>query len=161
MLRQSVGLSADLRSDGDGVKATVRIWVEDVGHRVPTGFVDRHLLLVVEAFDEDGRSLPASAGPTLPVPAGPAHAGKEGRLFAKLLTDRDGRAPVPFWLAANVSADTRLTPGKVEDNRWAFPANTDRVRVRIIYRRFWDATARIKGWPDGDLVIQERTLRLR
>ena len=50
------------------------------------------------------------SGPVLPPPAADL-AGRPGRLYAKLLTDFDGRAPVPFWRPAREPIDTRLTPG--------------------------------------------------
>lgn len=57
MLRACVRATAEGRRSPGGVRATVRLWTEGAGHRVPTGFIDHHLILAVEAEDADGKSL--------------------------------------------------------------------------------------------------------
>jgi hypothetical protein len=157
MLRRCVRLSAALRREGGGVRAVVRLWPEGAGHRVPTGFIDRHLILAVEGQAADGRVLRPRAGPALPAAAGPELAGKPGRLYAKLLKDFDGRSPVPFWRADPEPADNRLTPGRAEELIFVFPADLARLRVRVLYRRFWQEVARAKGWPDRDLTVLDQS----
>jgi hypothetical protein len=84
-------------------------------------------------------------------------AGQPGRLYAKLLRDEQGRSPAPFWRAgADDPVDTRLTPGQVDRSRYLFPAGLAHLRVRVLYRRFWEEVARAKGWPDRDLTVHER-----
>jgi hypothetical protein len=136
----------------------VRVRADDVGHRVPTGFIDRHLILAVEALDDAGRPVAARRGTLLPAAAGPDLETQPGRLFAKIVTGRDGRAPAPFWVAGGEPEDTRLVPGRVEEGVWQFPADTARVRVRLLYRGFWDETMRAKKWPDRDTVVHDLTL---
>jgi hypothetical protein len=64
---------------------------------------------------------------------------------------------VPFWLAVpDPPADTRLTPGKVEETLFSFPASLAHLRVRLLYRRFWPEVARQKHWPDNTLVVLEQ-----
>ena len=46
-----------------------------------------------------------------------------------------------------------LLPGQSERSRFAFAAGADRVRVRLIYRRFWPEVAAGKGWPDDSIVV--------
>ena len=158
MLRRAVKTSVRLERQSDGVRAWVRLWVEDVGHRLPTGFVDRHLVLVVEGQAADGRTVPLRAGPKLPPLAGEELAGRPGRLFARVLRDFEGRSPVPFWLASPAApSDTRLVPGKVEEELFDFPAALSRLSLRVLYRRFWPEVARRKHWPNDDLVILEQT----
>ena len=157
MLRRCVRVTAEARRTGGGVRAVVRVGAEGAGHRVPTGFIDRHLILTVEALDRNGRPV-AGSGPKLPPAAGPELTGQPGRLFARLLTGRDGTAPAPFWLANGDPVDSRLIPGQVEETAWDFPAATAQLRVRVLYRRFWAEVARTKGWPDSDTVIHERMI---
>ncbi len=45
MLRSAVTLSGALRRDGRSVRAEVEVRADGAGHRVPTGFIDRHLVL--------------------------------------------------------------------------------------------------------------------
>jgi hypothetical protein len=42
-----------------------------------------------------------------------------------------------------------------------FPASLARLRVRILYRRFWQEVTHAKGWPDEDLVVLDRIITLR
>src|SRR5262249_15748088 len=69
MLRRCLKASVHLTSTEAGLRAHVEVSATDVGHRVPTGFVDRHLLLIVEALAGEQR-VPLRAGPVLPAVAG-------------------------------------------------------------------------------------------
>jgi hypothetical protein len=160
MLRDGVKVSAELRRGPDGTAAAVRVRADGAGHRVPTGFIDRHLVLVVEGLTADGQALPARSGPTLPPAAGTELAGRSGRLYAKLLRDPDGKGPVPFWRAGAEPVDTRLTPGREDRADFLFPAAVVRLRTRVLYRRFWPEVGRSKGWPDRDFTVWERTFDL-
>jgi hypothetical protein len=153
MLRRCLTADAILEPAVGETKVRVRLTAEGVGHRVPTGFVDRQLLLVVEGEDGAGRRLEPRSGPTLPAAAGPPLAGRAGRLYAKRLRDFDGRGPVPFWLAAPGADDNRLSSGQSDVLDLAFPSDLARLRVRVLYRRFWHEVAAAKGWTDTDLVI--------
>jgi hypothetical protein len=158
MLRHCVRVEASARRKGDEVRVTVRIVAENVGHRVPTGFIDRHLILVVDALGADGNLVRGGSGPSLPQVVGPEMAGRPGRLYAKLLTGRDGQAPAPFWLAGADPQDTRLRPDRAEESGWRFSSRTQQLRVRLLYRRFWAETVRGKGWPDRDVTVQDLTI---
>jgi hypothetical protein len=79
---------------------------------------------------------------------------KPGRLFARVLRDFDGHGPVPFWLASpDPPPDTRLVPGRIDEMTFDYPATLTRLRLRVLYRRFWPEVARIKKWPDQDLLV--------
>ena len=155
MLRRCLNLEVEARR-APGVAVVVRLVARGVGHRVPTGFVDRQLLLVVEAWDRAGRAVPLQRGPVLPAATGPPLAGRPGRLYARLLRDEAGRSPVPFWRALPDAVDTRLFPERPDVSRFVFGPQASRVRVRVLHRRFWAETARSKRWPDRDLVVIDR-----
>ena len=138
MLRRAVKASVKFERRPDGVRARVRLWAEGVGHRLPTGFVDRHLVLLVEGRTEQGQIVLPRAGPKLPALAGEELAGRPGRLYARVLRDFEGRSPAPFWLAApDPPPDTRLVPDQVDETRFDFPATLSCLQVRVLYRRFW------------------------
>jgi hypothetical protein len=160
MLRRAVRVEPSAERTADGVRVAVGVRADDVGHRVPTGFIDRHLILVVEGSDGEGRDVAPRRGPRLPGPAADL-AGRPGRLYAKLLTDFEDQAPAPFWRPCREPADTRLTPGVSDDTAFEYPAGLARLRVRLLYRRFWGEVTRAKGWPDGDVLVAERTLVVR
>ena len=153
MLRACLRASVECRRQADGVRATVRLWTEGAGHRVPTGFIDRHLILVVEAEDAAGKPVAVRAGPRLPSAAGKDLEGRPGKLYAKLVRDFDGRSPAPFWRADPDAVDTRLEPGRTDETAFDFPLQAARVEVRVLYRRFWEEVSRSKGWPDPDVAV--------
>jgi hypothetical protein len=160
MLRGCLKVDAVPLGTEDGGGIEVGVWATKVGHGVPTGFVDRQLLLVVEAFDATGKPvMPAKDCPTLPESAGEALAGLAGRLFAKQLSDFDGHRPVPFWRARPDPVDTRLQPGTLQRSRYTFGARVARARIRLLYRRFWDGVAAAKGWPDNELSVFQLHLK--
>ena len=97
----------------------------------------------------------------MPAAAGQPLAGLPGRLYAKRLTDFDGHGPVPFWRARTEVEDTRLRPGEGERREYVFGAEARKVRVRLLYRRFWWEVMQSKGWPDETVTAVERTIRVR
>jgi hypothetical protein len=161
MLRAAVSLSASARRDGAAVRVEVEVSADGAGHRLPTGFIDRHLLLVVEAVGADDKALPLKDGPVLSSVAGRALAGRPGKLYAKLLKDFDGRSPAPFWKADPEAADTRLTPGEPDRLTFVFPEETARLRLRLLYRRFWQEVADEKRWLDNEIMVAEREVSVR
>jgi hypothetical protein len=156
MLRQCLHVSARLMRTADGTTAAVEVLADAVGHRVPTGFIDRHLVLVVDGLTAAGRTVPARSGPALPPVAGRDVAGRPGRLYGRVLQDFDGRRPAPFWRADPDAADTRLEPGRGDRLDLLFPPGVEQVRVRLLYRRFWPEVAEVKGWPDNEIVVLDQ-----
>jgi hypothetical protein len=169
MVKRCLKMTIALRSNSEEVgrfSKPSHVWAEveiravDVGHRVPTGFADRNLLLVIEAFDRDGRPIAPRTGPLLPLHVGKSMAGRPGRLYAKQLSAFDGRRPAPFWRAQPDPDDSRLTPGQADRISYCFPAGTTRVRVRLLYRRFWEEAAILKNWPDNETELVEQTFSI-
>lgn len=152
MLRGCLKLSVTVTPEPDSLKATVELRAADVGHRVPTGYIDRNLILVIEPTDLHGSALQPSAGPVLPAIRGEPFARKPGKLFAKRLLARD-MTPEPFWKTEADVVDSRLTPGKPDISDYRLPKDTRHLRVRLIYRRFWPMVAAHKGWRDNDTTV--------
>ncbi len=158
MLRQAVRLDADLQASEKGIVLEVAVTAQEVGHKVPTGFVDRRLVLTVSAWGDGGKEVQPISGPLLPSDAG-FGSNRSGLLFAKVLEDPEGRAPVAFWMPCRVREDTRLEPGTARAGRWVFPRNaTAHVRIRLVYHRFPPQVAQEKNWPDDRIVIADRIL---
>jgi hypothetical protein len=139
MLRRALRLRVTVRHGTGGPTAEVELLAVGVGHRVPTGFIDRNLTLEVQGYDADGR------------PLGPA----AKRLFARQLRDEAGRSPVPFWRPGVTADDTRLRPGEPDRSRHILPVGTHRVRARVVARRFWPEVVAEKGWPPEATVAAE------
>jgi hypothetical protein len=158
MLRGSVRLEVRLTHEGEDAKTVVELRTHDVGHRVPTGFVDRHLLLVVEANAANGDRLEVRSGPRLPARAGRGWAGLPGRVYGKQLRSPDGGELVPFWRADTELVDTRLYPDSLERVEFIWDGRPARVQVRVLYRRFWHEVAETKRWPDNEICVWNRTV---
>jgi hypothetical protein len=126
---------------------------------MPTGFIDRHLILLVEARDAAGAATPLQSGPVLPPIVG-SLAGQPGRLYAKQPQGFDGRTPVPFWLARPEMEDTRLRPEQPDRAEFVFPATAAQVRIRLIYRPFWEEATKTKKWPSTEITVADETQRL-
>jgi hypothetical protein len=157
MLRDCLDATVKIEAAGGKTNVSVEVVAKNVGHRVPTGFIDRHLVLVVDALDAKGQSLPRLGGPIVPKSTGGDVAGRPGKLYAKLVQSAQGR-PLPFWLAEGKPVDTRLTPNEPDRLTFSFGVALDRVRVRLLYRRFWHEVAEAKRWPDNEIVVLERMI---
>jgi hypothetical protein len=160
MLRDCLHLTASFTPGGQALRAEVELTAKGVGHRVPTGFIDRNLLLIVEPLDGAGQPLRCQEGPVLPALAGDA-AGLPGRLYARVIRDFDGHSPAPFWRAQPETVDTRLQPRRPDRSVFTFPTATTEVRLRLIHRRFWHEVARIKSWPDNESVVVDQRVKVQ
>ena len=136
----------------DGWRIETTIVPQDVGHRVPTGFVDRHLVLRGQAWDAQGNPVAHADGPTLPASARPWQ-GQAGFLYAKRLVGADRRSPIPFWLPVAEAIDTRLFPGRIDRQSFVFPATAKRAEVQLWHRRFWQEVADERGWTDHETLV--------
>ncbi|MBI3411673.1 MAG: hypothetical protein HY040_25365 [Planctomycetes bacterium] len=157
MLKKCLRLEVRIRTEGNRTQVEMTLTADNVGHRVPTGFFDRNLVMVVEATDEAGRTVDAHDGPRLPAFAGANVAGQAGVLYAKTLTDDAGRTPLPFWLPYETMTDTRLHPGQPDRRTFTFPVVT-KLRVRLLYRHLWPTVAERIASQDNELVILDQDL---
>jgi hypothetical protein len=158
-LRDCLDVVVTARGGSDKVRVAITIRLRNVGHAMPTGFIDRHLILHVEGLDQNGDRLHWSDGPLLPAVVG-SLAGRPGRLYAKQTCGFDGKSPAPFWQARSEVVDTRLVPDRDERAEFTFPPKTARVRVRLVYRRFWEEVARQKQWPNDAIVVFDRQVQV-
>lgn len=157
MLRRCLHLEAEANTQDGRTTVVVRLTATNVGHRVPTGFIDRHLVLVVEAESAAGKVLSPLAGPVLAPLAGKEVAGKAGYLYAKVLSDEAGRGPLPFWVPHHTLSDSRLFPGRADRRDFTFQ-EVAQVRIRVSHRRFWPAVADVMDWQDNEVVVFDRIL---
>lgn len=152
MLQQCLHLETGWSHRDGGLFLDLTLEARNVGHRVPTGFPDRQLLLIVAGRDGEQQPVPL-AGPRLPALAGALLENQSGKLFAKILHDAQNRQPAPFWRAVPEMEDHRLHPHQPDRSSWEVPPGTERVEIRLVSRRFWEETRVSKQWPVQDLVI--------
>ncbi|MCX7701921.1 MAG: cytochrome c family protein [Gemmataceae bacterium] len=138
MLRRSLNFDVQIR----GGTVLVNLEARDVGHHVPTGSPDRHLILIVTWHDSENRML-----------------GEEHRIMAKRLRDAEGRSPVPFWQAVEIESDTRLLPHQPRQWQVAIPqGQAATVTVELIYRRNWPGASHKRDEKDGAWVVHRVVL---
>jgi hypothetical protein len=155
MLRKCLKLDVSIDKTKGQTRVTTELRAVSVGHRVPTGFIDRHLVLLVEASGGSGQSVAAVEGPTVERAAGRHLAGRAGWLYAKRLHAGD-YSPLAFWIAPDGVIDTRLDPERPDCQVFVFPSAATHVRTRVVYRRFWPEVAEPLDWQDNELLVIER-----
>ena len=158
-LQSCLTVDVNIQRNDHKVHVTTTTLARQVGHRVPTGYVDRHVLLVVEGIDANGQPVSLLSGPRLPPAAGVgpgtagAYAGQAGWFMGRILYGTDGQGPVPFWRMEKPSEDTRLFPDKPDHRTWTYPSEVQHVRVRLIYRRFFHSQIVAKQLTDVESVV--------
>jgi hypothetical protein len=161
VLRSHLSLSLEGSESPHGIEVTAEVRVEGVGHRMPTGYPSRAVILWVRATTAGGEPLELREGPVLlplagdgPVAEG-GLAGQPGKMYAKVLEGLDGQVPAPYWRVTRVKCDTRLMPDQVDRARFLFdrPDGEFTVVARLLYRRFSKYLADQKGWPDNEVLI--------
>jgi hypothetical protein len=163
-------VEAEVRDGQLVIEATVIN--HNTGHKLPTDSPLRQVLLVVEAVNEQGDSLPLLEGPQIPTwggkggnPENGYYAGVPGRGYALILRELwTGISPTgAYWNPVVVDADTRLDPFQKDHSRYIFQLMDEgrvQVRVRLIFRRAFKSLMVQKGWNDPDILMQEIQLTL-
>jgi mono/diheme cytochrome c family protein len=168
LLRNALTMTVDCRRSSGNLEVTVRLLNDLTGHHVPTGTPLRHLILLVAARNETGKTLPLLAGPRLPEWAGTAErqlpgvehcAGRPGTAYAKVLEELwTGVAPTgAYWKQTRILRDNRIPAfgEAVSSYRFGLPREgTVKLEVRLLYRRaFYDLMAR-KNWSSPDILME-------
>lgn len=165
LLQNAVTLTATAVISEGQLWVKVDVTNDKTGHHVPTDSPLRHVMLVVEAEDGNGRMLPLQSGSALPTWAG-NYAGQPGRAYAKILEDEwTGESPTgAIWRPVKIVEDTRLAALTSDVSRYLFDAPDDgsaTVKVRLLYRKAFQQLAQWKGWDDADIVMEEATLHVK
>jgi len=149
------------------VQVSVEIINDKTGHHVPTGSPLRHLILAVEAKDNQGNPLTFQSGPLLPEWTGD-YAGLPGKGFAKLLEDKlTGEIPtMAHWRDIRIAEDTRIPAHGVDVTVYTFAGPEDMeydvsIDVQLIYRRAYQQLAIWKSWDDPDIVMASMKFNVR
>jgi hypothetical protein len=161
MLRSCLEVEISARLVERRMQVEVVVRAERVGHRVPTGFIDRNLVLVVEASDAAGGETRPLEGSVIGAGGGERYQGKAGWLYAKQVQDEAGRGPLPFWKPHERVVDTRLHPGAIDRRAFLFAAGSQQVRVRLLYRRLWPTVAESRKEPVEGSVVVDRVVAAR
>lgn len=132
----NIGLWLNAYNADDVLHVQTKVQSLRAAHRVPGGWADHAYVLLVEAWDGDGKPLTPFHGSTLPDFLQNADLPKAGSLHARLLVDADAKPTSDLSKVHNILSDTRLEPRRFEDMTFLFPLTQNspaRVRVRMIY----------------------------
>lgn len=171
LLQDAVSLFVDAnRKDGE-VQVQIQIVNDKTGHHVPTDYPGRHLILLVQAYDDTGELLKHVAGPVLPDwigigdPVDGYYAGLPGETYAKLLQeDWTGHYPtVAYWNPNTVVLDNRIAAFETASSEYAFESQSSgsvRVAVRLFLRRSYIELMDWKDWDVPDMLMEEAVVVL-
>ena len=155
------------RIENGRINVTVVVQNIGAGHKFPTDSPLRHLILLVEAKDQNQLPLAQVAGPTIPLWGGVGaienedYAGRPGEIYANILKDRDtNQMPtIAYWnptVPAWEGSDTRLNPHELVQSEYSFavPSNGNaKITARLIYRYAFIEIIRQKGWTLKDIDV--------
>lgn len=171
LLQDALEMSVLAERDGEDLLVTVGLYNDNTGHKIPTDNPLRHMLLVVEVHDIQGKPVDLVEGPTLPDWAGEGeteqgrYAGLPGKAYALILEElwTEISPSGAYWNPTRVVADTRLDPYEEDFSRYRFRMPADggaEVRVRLYLRRAYIEMMDQKGWTDPDMLMAEQVLKI-
>jgi len=170
LLQNAVTMEVSARREGDQLVVDVSIINDLTGHHVPTDSPLRHLILLVEAVDEQGRVLEQLAGPRVPEwggvgdPGEGYYAGLPGKTYAKVLTElwTEVSPTGAYWNPTRLESDNRLAAFETDEQSFKFtaPEGTGWIEVKLFFRRAYKSLMDQKGWDDPDILMEQVILEL-
>ncbi len=163
-LRSAATMEMSTQRIRKNIEVSIVIKNKNAGHHFPTGSPLRHLILVVEAIDQDGSRLTQLSGKQTPEWTG-EYAGKAGTAYAKVLEELwTGIYPTAaFWNQTTVRSDNRI-PARGQDLQtfqFLGPEQGDvTISATLLYRRSYEALRKTKKWPKQDFVLSEASMNL-
>lgn len=171
LLQNAVAMNATARHNDGRLTVTVTIINDQTGHHVPTDSPLRHLILLVEATDAEGRPLQQIDGPKVPEWGGTGdprqgyYAGLPGTAYAKVLQElwTEVSPTGAYWNPTRILSDNRIPAMGRDTTTYAFTApetGEAEVEVTLLFRRAFIALADQKGWPKTDLIMESTSLKV-
>ena len=166
LIQGAATVVAEAKKEQGKINVKVTVVNTRAGHKLPTDSPLRHLILLIEARDKDGKLLAQVEGPTIPewggsddLPGG--YAGKPGVIYANILKDKvTSTVPaIAYWnptIPAWKGSDTRLDPFVEIRSEYSFVAPSRGeaiVTARLFYRYAFMEVIRQKGWPLQDILV--------
>ena len=150
---------------GQQLWVTVLITNTNAGHHVPTDHPGRHLILTINAANEDGHLLSQISGDKVPVWGG-LQAGLPGKTFAKVLRDvQTGAYPVvSYWKQTSILSDNRIPALAADSSMYAFTLPSQgglvTIQAELLFRRNFQAEMDTRGWQEADIPMEVITQQL-
>ena len=161
-LENAAELALQVTQSGMTVQVDVDVINSLTGHHVPTGVTVRNMILLVEAWTDDGEpvtdALVFLGDETVHElggvgdPAEGYYAGLPGRFFGKVNHDASFAGPTFFTDATGIQFDNRIPALETDSSSYSFliPAVGEQVnvRARLIYRRAFRFLVDAKQWTE-------------
>ena len=171
LLQNAVRLDVNAMLKENSVVVEVTVTNDQTGHHVPTDSPLRQMILLVEATDGDGNTLPLVAGEIIPEWGGVGdplqgyYAGLPGKIFSKVLNElwTEVTPTGAYWNPTQILSDNRLAAFESDSTTYIFSKSgtgMDSVEVTILFRRAFKSLMDQKGWAVDDIVMEEETVYL-
>ncbi len=165
LLQNALTMQVSARREGGQVIVEVSLTNDKTGHHVPSDSPLRHMILLVEAKDENGKTLEQVSGEKVPAWGGVGdpqkgyYSGLPGKAFAKVLAElwTEVSPTGAYWNQTRLVSDNRLAAFASDTSRYAFSAASTgkmKIYVRLIYRRAFRLLADQKSWQIPDILME-------
>jgi len=169
LLQNAVSLNAWSEIINETIQIQVEIKNDNTGHKIPTDYPGRQLILIVQGFDEHGNPLRLIEGPSLPEWAGIGnpefgyYAGLPGLIFANILEEVwTGISPtVAYWNPFTIVSDNRIDPFQTDLSKYVFYSpnvEETRIEIQLLLRRTFIEIRDWKQWDIPDITVDKITL---
>jgi len=161
LIRDAATIGITAKVEEGKIKVQVTVTNTRAGHKFPTDSPLRHLILLVEARDQNNTLLAQMDGPVIPLWGAADFAGRAGVIYANILKEQQSNT-VPTFAYWNLTepawqnSDTRLSPGIQVPSEYSFaaPSNGDaKITANLIYRYAFFDLADQKGWYRPDIPV--------
>jgi hypothetical protein len=166
-LRNALTMSSTASRDSNKIIVNVDITNDNTGHHIPTGSPLRHLILLVQVVDEEGKTLEQLEGPTVPEwggvgdPSQGYYAGHPGNAYAKVLQElwTEVYPSGAYWNPTRIISDNRIAASKTASSTYTFSSKNSggaKIDVFLLFRRSFIELMDQKGWnfPDSEIAHQ-------
>jgi len=170
LLQNAVSMQVDAEMIDDQVHVRVEITNDKTGHHVPTDSPLRHMILLVDVIDDEGKPLPQIDGPTVPLWGGEGspedgyYAQSPGTAYAKILQEMwtEISPTGAYWNPTRILSDNRIPALESDITEYVFQtsqvAETWKVSATLIFRRAFIELMDQKGWDVPDIVMEKEIL---
>jgi hypothetical protein len=167
LLQNTATVTIDAQRLEDRLQVTIRVTNTGAGHHIPTDNPLRNMILLVEATDADGETLPLLDGPIIPEWGGVGDvetghvAGLPGVLYAKVLADfYTGETPTfAYWRQTRLVSDNRIAALETDETLYSFALpegnGTITIDAQLLLRRAFINLMDVKDWDTPDMLMAQ------
>lgn len=123
-LERAFNIEYDIEKKGKKANINLNITNIGVGHKIPSGFPSRQVILYLNVTDDKNRDIY-----------------NDKKIYTKTLLDEYGNEVYDFWKAKSISKDNRIKPreSRIETFEFDVPDDARKLDVQIILRYHFEA----------------------